>query len=337
MTRSARRSLSLLVAASALLVTGAAVAQTKTIRVSSAVSKVHPIASGIAKMVQCTNEKAGGKLKMVPYLDGALGNDTTASQQVRTGSLEMALVSTAPLMGSIPSLGVFDLPFLFNNEKEADQLLDGKVGASFNPKFEAAGLVNLAFWENGFRNVTNSRRPIGKWEDLQGVKMRVMQNKVFLDTFAMLGSNATPLAFSEVYSALETRTVDGQENPLALINDMKFYEVQKYLSLTRHAYSPLAVLYSKRLFDQLSADEQATLRDCAAVGREESRRTGRTQDATTLASLKGHGMQINEVSAAELQRMRAKVAPVYEAQAKVIGDDTMKMVNAELQRVRGQQ
>lgn len=312
----------------------AASAQTRTVRVASAVSKGHPISVGIAKMVQCTGEKTGGKLKLVPYFDGALGNDTTTSQQVRTGSLEMALISTAPLVGAIPSLGVFDLPFLFNNEKEADQVLDGKIGQSFEPKFESAGMVNLAFWENGFRSMTNSRRPITKWEDLHGIKMRVMQNKVFLDTFSALGSNAMPLAFSEVYSALETKTVDGEENPVALIENMKFYEVQKYLSLSRHAYSPLAVLYSKKLFDQLTSPEQGALRECAALGREESRRVGRAQDASIVAKLKSNGMAVNEISPAELQRMRAKVQPVYDTQAKLIGEDTLNAVSGELQRIR---
>lgn len=308
--------------------------EARSLRVSSGVAKGHPISFGITKMTQCAAEKSGGKLKLVTYYDGALGNDTTASQQVRTGSLDMVLTSTAPLVGAIPQLAVFDLPFLFSNEREADQVLDGPIGKSFAPKFEAAGLVNLAYWENGFRNVTNSKHPVAKWEDLHGVKMRVMQNKVFLDTFSALGSNPTPLAFSEVYSALETRTVDGQENPVALIENMKFYEVQKYLSLTRHAYSPLAVLISKKKYDTLSPQEQAVMQECAIAGQEESRRVGRAADAEIIAKLKKGGMQVNEVSAAELQRMRDRVKDVYAAQAKVVGEDTMAAVTAELQRIR---
>ncbi len=308
--------------------------EARSLRVSSGVAKGHPIGSGITKMTQCAAEKSGGKLKLVTYYDGALGNDTTASQQVRTGSLDMVLTSTAPLVGAIPQLAVFDLPFLFSNEREADQVLDGPIGKSFAPRFEAAGLVNLAYWENGFRNVTNSRHPVTRWEDLQGVKMRVMQNKVFLDTFSALGSNPTPLAFSEVYSALETRTVDGQENPVALIENMKFYEVQKFLSLTRHAYSPLAVLVSKKKYDTLSPQEQAVLQECAIAGQAESRRVGRAADAQVIAKLKKAGMQVNEVSPAELQRMRERVKNVYAVHGKVAGEDTLAAVNAELQRIR---
>ena len=330
-----------LCAAALLCFTAAGTAQAqfqdRTLRVSNGVSKEHPMGNGLATMGKCTADKSGGKLKIKPFWDGSLGSDLTATQQVRTGSLEMVLTSTAPLVGILPALGVFDLPFLFNNEKEADQVLDGKVGDWFNTKLPAVGVVNLAYWENGFRHVTNSKRPITKLEDFQGVKMRVMQNKVFLDTFSALGSNPTPLAFSEVYSALETRTVDGQENPIALIENMKFYEVQKFLSLTRHAYSPLAVLISKKKFDTLSAQEQGVMRECAVAGQEESRRVGRAQDAEVIAKLKKQGMQVNEVSGAELQRMRDKVKDVYAAQAKIVGDDTMAAVNAELQRVRAAQ
>lgn len=325
--------------AGAIAATTASVAhaqfQDRTIRFSTGVSKAHPLGAGMRKTAQCLADKSGGKLKMQTYFDSSLGNDTTASNAVRAGSLEMVLTSTAPLVGTIPQLAVFDLPFLFSNEKEADQLLDGKAGESFTPRFAAAGFVNLSYWENGFRNVTNSKRPVTKWEDLQGVKLRVMQNKVFLDTFSALGTNPVPMAFSEVYLGLENKAIDGQENPVLLIEDLRFYEVQKYLSLTKHAYSPAVVLYSKKLFDALSPEEQAALRDCVRVGRDESRSTGRALEAKSLETLKKNGMQVNDISPAEMQRMRDRVKPVYESQAKTIGDETYSLVIAELQRIRG--
>jgi tripartite ATP-independent transporter DctP family solute receptor len=307
----------------------------RTIRISAGVSKAHPLGLGMQKMAQCVGEKSAGRMKLQTYFDSSLGNDTTASNAVRAGSLDMVLTSTAPLVGTIPQLAVFDLPFLFGNEKEADQVLDGKAGDFFAPRFAAAGFVNLSYWENGFRSVTNSKRPVTKWEDLQGVKLRVMQNKVYIDTFTTLGTNPVPMAFSEVYLALETKAIDGQENPVLLIDDLKFQEVQKYLSLTRHAYSPAPVLYSKKLFDQLSADEQDALRECSKVGRDSARTLGRTLEAKTLESLKKQGMQVNEISPAELQRMRERVKPVYEVQARTIGDETMNVVLGELQRIRG--
>ena len=239
-------------------------------------------------------------------------------------------------MGIVPQLGVFDLPFLFNNEREADQVLDGKVGDWFAAKLPPLGLVNLAWWENGFRHTTNSKRAITKLEDFDGIKMRVMQNNVYIDTFKTLGSNAVPMAFSEVYSALETKTVDGQENPFANIDNSKFYEVQKYLTLTKHAYAPLAVLISKKTWDALSPAEQTALRDCALLGRDEERKINREQAAATLAGLQAKGMVVNEISPAEMQRIRERAAQVYERQSKAIGDEAMSMVSNELKRIRGQ-
>lgn len=326
-----------LATAAALAFHGAAQAQfeARNIRVSNGVSKEHPMGNGLAKMGACTLDKSGGKMKITPYWDGALGNDLTATQSVRSGSLEMVLTSTAPLTGIVPSLGVFDLPFLFNTAQEADKLLDGKVGDWFTAKMPAAGVVNLAWWENGFRHTTNSRRPITKVEDFEGVKMRVMQNTIFIDTFKTLGSNAVPMAFSEVYSALETKTVDGQENPFNNIENMKFYEVQKYLTLTKHAYSPTLVLMSKKLWDTLSPQEQAVLKECAALGRDEQRRVNREKEAQSVANLAAKGMAVNEISPAEMQRIRDKAKVINERHAQAIGDEAITMVFDELKRIRG--
>ncbi|MBT2335431.1 TRAP transporter substrate-binding protein [Variovorax paradoxus] len=324
------------VALAAGLAAGAAQAQFKerNFRVSNGVSKEHPMGNGLAKMGACTLEKSGGKMKIQPFWDGALGSDLTGTQSVRTGSLDMVITSTAPVVSIVPALGVFDLPFLFNTSSEADKLLDGKVGDWFSAKLPAVGLVNLAWWENGFRHTTNSKRPINKVEDFDGVKMRVMQNTIFLDTFKTLGSNAVPMAFTEVYSALETKTVDGQENPFTNIENMKFYEVQKYLTLTKHAYSPTLVLFSKKIWDTLSPQEQATLRECAVLGRDEQRRANRAMEARSVDSLKAKGMTVNEIAPAEMQRIRERSSVIYERHAKAIGEEAITMVNAELKRIR---
>ena len=309
--------------------------QERTLRLSVPVPKEHPQGYGVAKMSACTLEKSGGKLKLQAFYDGALGNDIAATSSVRTGSLDMVITSTAPLVGILPSIGVFDLPFLFANEKEADQVLDGKAGEYFTGKLVGVGLVNLAYWENGFRNTTNSKRAIVRLEDFEGVKMRVMQNTVFIDTFKALGTNAVPMAFSEVYSALETKTVDGQENPFANIENQKYYEVQKYLTLTRHAYSPLVVLASKKTWDGMSAPEQAAMKECAIRGRDEERRVNREQAVSSVANLTAKGMIVNEISPTEMQRIRDRTKPVYELHGKAIGDEAMNLVFGELKRIRG--
>jgi len=309
--------------------------QERTLRLSSSVPREHPQGAGVAKMNACLAARSGGKLKIQPFWDASLGNDVAAVQSARSGTVDMVIASTAPLAGIVPAIGAFDLPFLFNNEKEADQVLDGKVGDWFAAKLPPVGVVNLAWWENGFRHTTNSKHSIVKADDFNGVKMRVMQNNVYIDTFKSLGTNAVPMAFSEVYSALETGTVDGQENPFANIENMKFYEVQKYLTLTRHAYSPLSLLVSKKTWDGLSVPEQAALRECAAQGRDEERRANRAADEKSVANLRAKGMVVSEISPQEMQRIRERTRPVYEQHRKEIGDEAMNMIAAEIKRIRG--
>jgi tripartite ATP-independent transporter DctP family solute receptor len=308
--------------------------QERTIRVSNGVNQDHPVGNGLAKMNQCVAEKSGGKMKLQGFWGGALGGDLQATQALRSGTQEMVITSSSPLVGILPDLGVFDLPFLFTNEKEADAVLDGAFGKYISEKLPAVGLVNLAYWENGFRNLTNSRKPVQKVEDFSGVKVRVMQNNIFLDTFKTVGANAVPMAFGEVFTALETKAIDGQENPFVTIDTSKFFEVQKYLSVTNHAYTPFLVLYSKQLWDKLSADEQKALTDCAAVGRDEQRKVSRVLSAKSLEKLKKEGMQVNELAAAEQTRMREAVKPVYERHAATIGQETVSRMMEAIAQVR---
>jgi tripartite ATP-independent transporter DctP family solute receptor len=328
----------LLAAVGALaLMTGTANAQfaERTIRVSNGINQNHPVGNGIAKMTACLTDKSGGKLKLQAFWGGALGGDLQAAQALRSGTLEMVVTSSSPLVGILPDLGVFDLPFLFTNEKEADAILDGSFGKYIADKLPAVGLVNLSYWENGFRNLTNSRRPVTKVEDFPGLKVRVMQNNVFLDTFKTLGANAVPMAFQEVFAALETKAIDGQENPFVTIDTSKLYEVQKFLSVTNHAYTPFLFLYSKALWDKLSADEQKALTDCAAEGQKEQRTVSRALSSQSLANVKAQGMQVNEIAPSEQKRMRDAVKPVYERAAATVGKDTVDRIQADLGKIRG--
>ena len=323
-------------AAAAIGFAGTANAQfeARNIRVSNGVNQEHPVGNGLAKMASCAAEKSGGKMRVQGFWGGALGGDLQATQALRSGTQEMVITSSSPLIGILPDLGVFDLPFLFANEKEADAVLDGDFGKYISDKLPGVGLVNLAYWENGFRNLTNSRRPVAKLEDLQGLRVRVMQNNVFLDTFRTVGTNAVPMAFQEVFSALETKAIDGQENPFVTIDTSKMYEVQRFLSVTRHAYTPFLVLYSKALWDKLSKDEQTALQACAIEGRNEQRRVSRQLSDTSLANLKKHGMQVNELATAEQGRLRDAVKPVYERHSATIGKETVDRMTAALTQLR---
>ena len=289
-----------------------------------------------AKVFAEAVEKAsGGKMKVRAIGAAALGPDTQMQQALIGGAQEMMVGSTATLVGITKEMALWDTPFLFNNAREADALLDGPIGEKVKAKLQDKGLVGLVYWENGFRNLTNSKRPINKMEDLNGIKLRVMQNNVFLDSFKTLGTNAVPLAFSELFGALETGTVDGQENPYNTILSSKFYEVQKYLTVTNHVYSPWIVLVSKKWWDGLNAAEQKVLIDAAKVSRDFERQDTRQEAAGAIAELKKKGMQVNELSPAEAARMRGSLTRVYASIGASVGMDLWNETQAELAKLRG--
>ena len=198
----------------------------------------------------------------------------------------------------------------------------------------ANNLVSLGYWELGFRNVTNSRRPINKLEDIAGLKVRVVQSPLYIDLFNTLGANAVPLPFPELYTALEQKTVDGQENPVTLINTSKFYEVQKHLTLTRHTYNPQIVIFSKRVWDRLDAEEKKLIEEAAAEARTFQRQYSREQETKALDAVKAAGMQVVELPAAEVARIRDKVQPVVKKFSEGVPEATVKELYAEIEKAR---
>ncbi len=306
----------------------------RNIRVSNGINADHPVGNGIEAMQKCLDEKSGGKLKLTAFWGGALGGDLQATQALRSGVQEAVVTSSSPLVGIVPALGVFDLPFLFASNEEADAVMDGEFGDLLNQKLEAAGLVNLAYWENGFRNLSNSKKPVAKWEDLEGMKVRVMQNDIFLDTFQNFGANATPMAFGEVFSALETKAIDAQENPYVTIDTSKFYEVQNYVSETKHAYTPFLFLFSKAIFDTYTPDEQSALRECAVVGRDVERKVIRELNEKSLEKIKAAGVEVNTLSPEEYARMLEKSQVVYEKHKETIGAEVVDRVQNILADMR---
>jgi tripartite ATP-independent transporter DctP family solute receptor len=283
---------------------------------------------------EAVDKASGGKMKVRAIGASALGPDVQMQQALVGGAQEMMVGSTATLVGITKEMALWDTPFLFGNAAEADAVLDGPIGRKVMDKLQEKGLVGLVYWENGFRNLTNSKRPVQKMEDLDGIKLRVMQNNVYLDSFKLLGANAVPMPFSELFSALETKTVDGQENPFNTILSSKFYEVQKYLSVTNHVYSPWIVLASKKWWDGLSKDEHKVLLDAAVASRDFERKDTRDEGARALADLRGKGMQINEVPAAETARMRDKLANINAGIATSVGPDLWAETQAALGKLR---
>lgn len=320
--------------ASALCMAQAAVAQERTIRWGHLQNKDHPVSAGANKFGEIVEKNSGGKLKFREFPSSSLGSESQQQSALQGGTQEMMSASTTTLAGIVKEFGVFDFSFLFANEREADAMLDGPIGKRLLERLPAHGLVGLAYWENGFRNVTNSKRPITKYEDLAGLKIRVMQNPVYLETFKAVDANPVPMAFGELFTALETKTVDAQENPYSIILGNKFNEVQKYLTITRHTYNAFIVLMSKKFWDSLSPADKKIVQDAAIEARTYERQVARAAANKDLEALKAKGMQVNELSPTELGRMRALLKPVSDKFAASYDQAFMRDFNAEMDRIR---
>jgi tripartite ATP-independent transporter DctP family solute receptor len=323
----------------ALLVAGATGAMAadikeRTIKYAVIYDIKHPHGLGAQKFADLVAQRSDNKMKVKVFPNASLGGEVAIISAMQGGTVEMTAVATSQLVGVIKDFAALDLPFLFSNEKEVDRVVAGPIGKIFLDKMPEKGLVGLSYFEHGFRNLTNSRRPVTKYEDIQGLKIRVEQNSVAIDTWNTLGANAVPMPFPELYGALEQKAVDGQENPYSTVDSAKFYEVQKYLSVTKHKYTPLVVTLSKKFWDQLSADEKKIIQDAAVEAAVYQRKANRDLSEQYLQSLKKVGMQINEIPAAELVRMRAKVQPVVDKYSAQIGGTLVKDLFAEIEKAR---
>ncbi len=306
----------------------------RTIRVSHVVPKDHPFQVGIDKFAEILASKTGGKFKMRGFPDGQLGAELQSISSAQGGVLEMTLVSTAAAASVVKEFGVFDLPFLFTDYKEVDLVLDGPIGRHLLERLPEKNLVGLCYFENGFRHVTNSKRPITKAEDLKGLKIRTIQNPVFIDIFNTLGANATPMPFTEVFSALESKAIDGQETPYSNIHGNKFFEVTKYISNTGHIYGGAVILAGRKFWDQLSPAEQKLMQESCNTARDFERNFQRTEDPKLLAQIKAKGGVYTEIAPAERARMRTLLKPVYDKYARNLGEDVVRQTVAELDKHR---
>jgi TRAP-type transport system periplasmic protein len=320
-------------AAVAVAAFGAAYAQEKTIKFATQNPKGHPLVMGMEKFADLVQAKSGGKIKVNLFPGGVLGGDQANVSALQGGTLEMVSLNSGILASQVKDFEVFDFPFMFANGKEADAVVDGPFGKKLHAKLDAKGLVGLTFWELGFRNITNSKRPITKVEDIEGLKLRVIPNAINVDWVKALGANPTPLPFPEVYAALEQKAIDGQENPLTVIAANKIFEVQKYVTLTNHQYNPQSVLISKKFWDTLSAAEQKIVGDAAAESAVYQRQQAREQANTALEAVKKGGMQVSELSPAELAKFREKMKPVVEKHG-AASAATLAELNAELAKLR---
>ena len=306
----------------------------RSLKVGIGLNEDHPQGAAVKRFGEILAQKSGGTLSVKLFAAGALGNDATMISALRGGTQEMTVPDSSTLVGLVKDFGVLNFPLLFNSEQEADALLDGAFGQKLLAMLPEKNLVGLGFWENGFRQVTNGRRPINGAGDIAGLKIRVIQNPLFIDTFNTLGANALPMPFPEVYTALEQKTIDGQENPTATILSSKFYEVQKNLALTRHIYSVWVLLLSKKTWDSLSAAEKKAIQEAAREATLFERKTIREYGDKALGELKKNGMQVTELPPAEQAKMREKLKPVVDKFGKEFGETTTREMLAELAKIR---
>jgi tripartite ATP-independent transporter DctP family solute receptor len=309
--------------------------QERTIRFGHLNNTDHPVSLGVKRFAELLAAKSGGKMKVQEYPANQLGNEMQQQSALQGGVQQMSAPATTSLAGIVKEFGLVDFPFAVASFEQADQLLDGPLGQALIAKLPEKGLVALGYWDLGFRNVTNSKHPIARAEDLQGLKIRVIPNPVFLDTFKAFKANPVPMPFAELYGALESKAVDGQENPFAVILSNKFYEVQKFVSATNHVYAANIVLVSRKFWDQLSPTEQKWMREAADEARGYQRQTSRAAAQKAVGELQAKGAQFNEVAPKEQVRMREIAQPVIDKFAAQYDPSIVKLYNDELARIRG--
>jgi tripartite ATP-independent transporter DctP family solute receptor len=331
MIRFTRRAVA--VALAAVFAVGAAQAQEKTFKLGLQNPKGHPLEVGASKFAELVAAKSGGRLKVTVFAGGTLGGDAANVSALQGGTIEMVLLNSGILASQVKDFEVYDFPFMFASAKEADAVVDGPFGSKLHAKLADKGIVGLAYFELGFRNITNSKRALNTVEDVAGLKLRVIPNAINVDWVKALGANPTPMAFPEVYAGLEQKAIDGQENPFSVILANKFFEVQKFLAVTNHQYNPQSLIFSKKVFDTLPAADQKILQDAALEASRFQRQTNRDAAAGQLDALKKAGMTVTEFSPAEQAKLRDKFKPVIDKHGAAIST-TVAELQAELAKLR---
>lgn len=293
----------------------------------------HPIGHSAEKFAELVKTKSDGKMNVRVFAGGTLGGDIQTVSSVQGGTLDFTVLNAGLLSAQAKDTAIFDLPFLFNDSREALAIADGPLGQDLAGKLEKSALITLGYWDLGFRHLTNNKHPVTKWEDMQGLKIRVLQSPLYLEMIKALGANPMPMPFTELYTGLEQHVIDGQENPFSLIESAKLFEVQKYLSTTGHIYNVQSFIAGQKTWNKLNQSERQIILDAAHEATLFQRQASVDSQEKSLAFLKQH-QQVNEITAEELERFREKVKPVVEAFSKEIDPATVELMNSELQKYR---
>lgn len=295
----------------------AASAQTREVKIGYALAPTSHYGAGATAWADFTQKATGGAFMFKQFPSSALGGERELLEGIQLGTVEAGIVSTGTLSNFVPEVGVTDIPFLFRDSAHARSVLDGRIGQDILKKFESRGMIALAWGEQGFRHVTTGKRAVEKPDDLKGLKIRTMENPVHITAFRALGASPTPMAWPEVVGALQQGTIDGQENPLSVIVSAKLPQVQKYLSLTGHVYSPAVLVVSPRLWGTLSEAQKSAFRQGAHEGAIAMRKYVDEVESKAVAELRAQGMQVSTVQ--NKAPFQQALAPAYREYAAKYG------------------
>ncbi len=277
------------------------------------------------KFKELTEKYTNGEVKVTIFPNAVLGDERTLLERMKMGIVDAGIITSGPFVNFVPQFGVVDMPFLFRDAEHAYKVLDGPIGDKLFADLEPQGWKGLAWAERGFRNLTNNKRPINKPEDVAGLKIRLMQNPIYVDSFKALGANAVPMAWTEALTALQQHTIDGQENPLNVIVSFKLYESQKYLAITRHAYAPAPIIMSMMTWKKLTPAQQTAVLKAAREAAQYERDYDNQNEAGWLKELADKGMVITRP---DLSAFLKAVKPVYDTYSDKFGKD---LINAILE------
>lgn len=308
--------------------------QERVLRFASSNVEGNPQVDGLVKFSELMAAKSGGKIVVKVFTGGTLGKDIQVLSSMQGGTIDGASMNTNLLVGIAKDAGLVDLPYLFDSEQEAYAVLDGPVGKKIHAELEPKGLVGLSYFDMGYYSLHNSKHPITRVEDVNGLKMRVTETPVTIDTFKAFGAAAVPLPYVELYSALESKIVDGGGQPPLNMVYGKIGEVSKYYSVNRYSYTPVSLLMSKKTMDKLSVDEKKIVMDAAREASDYQRLVSLKKSADCLEELKKSKTVVNDIAPAEMLRFREASKPVVEKYLKVYDADLGKELYAEIAKYR---
>jgi len=310
------------------LALGAAVAlpalAQETMKMNISVAQNSHYGAAVDTFAKEIEKRTNGRYKIQNFYAGALGAERESIEGVQLGTLDLTMTSTGPVPNFVPEVAILDIPFLFRDYAHARATLDGPIGQEMLQKFPSKGIVALAWGENGFRHMTNNKRSVNGPDDLKGLKMRTMENPIHIQAYKQFGILPTPMAFTEVFTALQQGTVDGQENPLSVISAAKFDQVQKYITLTGHVYSPALILMSKAKWDKLSAADKQAFAEAAKEAVKANRARIDDDERKVVAELKAHGMTV--VDNVDKARFQAALAPTFAEFGKKFGQQNIDKI-----------